>query len=52
MNPDSYDILGIQVPIPVAAFGIGIVLAVVGIAWFRWITRGHEDGDDHWRYRR
>jgi hypothetical protein len=52
MNPVGFDILGIEIPTPVAVFGFGIVLAVVGIAWFHRITRGPEDGDDHWRFQR
>jgi hypothetical protein len=34
------------------ALGFAIVLFVVGFVWLRRITRGLEDGDEHWRFRK
>jgi hypothetical protein len=36
----------------VLVLGLAIVGFALGIAWLRRITRGPEDRDDHWRYRR
>ena len=46
MNPEV-DVLGFPI-----AFLLSIVASIIGILWLRRITRGAEDGDDHWRYRR
>jgi hypothetical protein len=51
MNPGpAANLLGL--PMGVVVLGIGVIGLVVGLAWMWRITRGPDDGDDSWRFRR
>jgi len=49
-NPSAWNaMLGLA---PAVVLGLAIVGFAVGIAWLRRITRGTDDSNNHWRYRR